>query len=206
VSGRPAPAALGGSVLTGRFIALEPLEPRHHDELKCLATDPELWTYMPRDMRGGLQVLLDWHAEQKAAGLQATYAVRRLGDGALVGSTSFLANVPSEGRVEIGVTWYARPAQGGPVNPEAKYLLLTHAFDAGYARVELKTDSRNLRSRAAILKLGAREEGTLRSHVWCPPNGTHDGYRRDTVYFSILAEEWPAVRKGLEQRLQAFPA
>jgi RimJ/RimL family protein N-acetyltransferase len=128
-----------------------------------------------------------------------TFAVRRLADGALVGSTSFLNIVPEHERVEIGSTWYAPEAQATAVNPEAKYLLFGHAFAAHYNRVELKTDSKNDRSRAAMKKMGATEEGTLRAHMWVP-----QGYYRDSVYFSVLAAEWPVVRAKLEARLAAF--
>jgi RimJ/RimL family protein N-acetyltransferase len=117
-----------------------------------------------------------------------------------VGSTSYLAIAPEHAKVEIGATWYEPAAQGTAVNPEAKYLLLANAFAANYNRVELKTDARNARSRAAMRKMGATEEGTLRGHMWMP-----QGYFRDSVYFSILASEWPQVKAGLETRLAAFP-
>lgn len=200
----PQVTALGGRTLAGRFVALEPLAEHHHAGLIAAAADPAIWTYMPRDMRGGLQPMLDWHSEQAALGQQKTYAVRRLADQALIGATSFLAIAPKDGRVEIGATWYRRDAWGSAVNPQAKYLLLDHAFGAGYGRVEFKTDSRNLRSRAALLKLGAVEEGTLRSHAWVPPGEDRDGYRRDTVYYAILAAEWSGVRTRLEQRLEQY--
>ena len=100
--------------------------------------------------------------------------------------------------MEIGSTWYAPGAQARPVNPEAKYLLLGNAFAAHYNRVEFKTDAKNARSRAALRKLGAKEEGILRGHMWMP-----QGYFRDSVYFSILAAEWPDIRSRLERRLDA---
>ena len=135
-----------------------------------------------------------------AKGARIVFAVRRLADGAIVGSTSYANIVPEHARLEVGWTWYVRTAQATAINPEAKLLLFANAFEtAGYHRVELKIDSRNARSRAAILKLGAREEGILRGHVWMPA-----GYWRDTVYFSVLAEEWPTVKAGLEARLAAF--
>jgi RimJ/RimL family protein N-acetyltransferase len=134
-----------------------------------------------------------------AKGTQMTFAVRRLADGAIVGSTSYLAITPHDAKVEIGASWYVADAQGTSVNPEAKYLLLENAFAAGYNRVEFKTDSKNLHSRAALKKLGATEEGILRGHMWMP-----QGYFRDSVYFSILAAEWPRVKADLERRLAAF--
>ena len=104
-------------------------------------------------------------------------------------------------RVEIGSTWYADEARGTAVNPEAKLLLLENAFAAGYHSVSLRTCSRNARSRAAILKLGAKQDGILRAAVWMPPGPQREGYFRDSVFYSILADEWPGVRARLEARL-----
>jgi RimJ/RimL family protein N-acetyltransferase len=103
---------------------------------------------------------------------------------------------PEHCGVEIGGTWYAAHAQGGIVNPTCKYLLLGHAFDSGAERVELKTDSNNVRSRAAMLKMGARFEGVHRHHMRRP-----DGTWRDTAWFSVLRAEWPDVREGLVRRI-----
>ena len=190
---------LGSKDLTGRFVRLEPLEERHHAELIAAAADPSIWTYMPLDMSNGFAAHLPWFVQEMAKGTQMTFAVRRLSDSAIVGSTSYLAITPHDAKFEIGATWYVAGAQATAVNPEAKYLLLENAFAAGYNRVELKTDSKNARSRAALKKLGATEEGTLRAHMWMP-----QGYFRDSVYFSILAAEWPRVREALVQRLAAF--
>ena len=190
---------LGGRTLKGRFIALEPLEPRHHAELAEAGSDPAIWTYMPHDVSNGVGAVIRGLADENAQGRMITYAVRRLSDDALVGSTSYLAIAPEHAKVEIGATWYQPAAQATAVNPEAKYLLLSNAFAANYNRVELKTDARNSRSRAAMKKMGATEEGTLRGHMWMP-----QGYFRDSVYFSILASEWPAVKAKLEARLAAF--
>jgi len=122
----------------------------------------------------------------------------------VLGSTSYFDMSEADGRVEIGSTWYGDAARGTAVNPEAKLLLLANAFDAGYHCLVLRTCSRNARSRAAILKLGAREDGILRAAVWMPPSPSRQGYFRDSVFYSILADEWPAVRAGLEARLAAF--
>lgn len=195
-------ASLGPRMLTGRFIALEPLEERHHDALIAAGAEPETWTYIPID---DFAARLGWMAAENAAGRMTTFVVRRLADGAVAGSTSYLNIVPGDARVEIGFTWYRREARGGAVNPEAKHLLLQNAFAAHYNRVEFKTDARNARSRAALLKLGAREEGILRGHVWMPPSPLRkEGYFRDSVYFSILAAEWPEVAAGLQKRLAAL--
>jgi RimJ/RimL family protein N-acetyltransferase len=185
--------------LTGHFIALEPLEERHHAGLLKAAADPETWTYIPVDPDKGFAKRLPWMVAENDAGRFLTLVVRRLSDGAVVGSTSYLNIVPPDAKVEIGFTWYAAEARGGPVNPEAKYLLLKNAFDARFNRVEFKTDAKNARSRAALLKLGAKEEGILRGHMWMP-----QGYFRDSVYFSVLASEWPQVRADLETRLTAY--
>ncbi|MBV8978853.1 MAG: GNAT family N-acetyltransferase [Alphaproteobacteria bacterium] len=184
---------LGPRVLEGRHIRLEPLSDAHHAGLIAAAADPQTWTYIPivhfKDRLG-------WMVEENAQGRMLTFVVVRKLDGAVVGSTSYLAIAPNDARVEVGFTWYIAEARGGATNPEAKYLLLENAFAAHYNRVEFKTDARNARSRAALLKLGAREEGTLRGHMWMP-----QGYFRDSVYFSVLAGEWPAVRTALEKRL-----
>lgn len=191
---------LGPWTLTGRFVALEPLEPRHHlDLIRIADADPAIWTYMPLDLSNGFAPRLAYIVEENAKGAWLTYAVRRLADGVVVGSTSYLAITPRDAKVEIGATWYAAQAQASAVNPECKRLLLENAFRAGYNRVEFKTDSKNTRSRAALKKLGAVEEGTLRGHMWMP-----QGYFRDSVYFSILAAEWPAVRTALDKRLAGF--
>ncbi|MBU6297287.1 MAG: GNAT family N-acetyltransferase [Alphaproteobacteria bacterium] len=189
---------LGSKILTGRIVALEPLEERHHGDLIRAAADPAIWTYIPLDMSKGFAARLGGVVEEMAKGTQLTFAVRRLSDGTVVGSTSYLAITPKDAKVEIGATWYVAGAQGTAVNPEAKYLLLENAFAAGYNRVEFKTDSKNARSRAALKKLGAVEEGILRGHMWMP-----QGYFRDSVYFSILAAEWPRVKDALERRLAA---
>jgi N-acetyltransferase len=188
--------SLGPRRLPGRFIALEPIEERHREGLLAAAADPETWTYIPLE---SFEKRLPWMMAENAAGRLMTFVVRRLADGAVLGSSSYLNIAPQDARVEIGFTWYAAQARGGAVNPEAKYLLLANAFAAHYNRVEFKTDAKNARSRAALLKLGAREEGTLRGHMWMP-----QGYFRDSVYFSILAAEWPDIRSRLEKRLDAY--
>ena len=130
------------------------------------------------------------------AGSRITYAVRRLGDGAVVGTTSFFDISAAHRRVEIGMTFLTEGARAGPVNPDIKLAMLSHAFGAGAVRVELVTDARNLRSQAAIARLGAVREGVLRRHKI-----TWTGHVRDTVMFSITDLDWPAVRAGLEARL-----
>ncbi len=117
--------------------------------------------------------------------------------GQVVGSTRYANISAKDGRLEIGWTWIGKPWQRSAVNTEAKYLMLRHAFEAlGCTRVELKTDGLNARSRAAILRIGAKQDGILRKHTM-----TYSGRIRDTVYFSILDDEWPAVKAGLEAKL-----
>ncbi len=189
---------LGPRSLKGQFVELEPLVAGHYEGLRAINNDPAVWRYLSLDGSGdGFLRWWDHALAEMADGGSVAFAVRRLSDGALVGSTRYLNDTPSHAHVEIGWTWYVREAQGTKVNPEAKLLLMTNAFEtAGYHRVELKTDSTNLRSRAAILKLGAKEEGTLRAHVWMP-----SGYWRDDVYYSVLRPEWPAVKTRLQDRL-----
>jgi RimJ/RimL family protein N-acetyltransferase len=192
---------LGPGILTGRFVALEPVEPRHHAALRLGASDASLFRHIPAGGNASnFERWIDHVARATDSGERLAFAVRRLSDGAIVGSTSYLDILPHDARVEIGATWYVRAAQGSAVNPEAKLLLLGNAFDAGYNCVFLKTDSNNARSRAAILKLGARQDGILRGHMWMEDQR----YFRDTVFFSILRSEWPGVRAGLEQRLAQF--
>lgn len=191
---------LGGITLTGRFVALEPLAPSHYEALIRAAENPEIWRYIPFDVAsGGYAARIPDFVHEIERGRQVTFVVRRLADSTIVGSSSFLAIAPEHARVEIGATWYTADSQGTAVNPEAKYLMLSHAFATNFNRVELKTDAKNARSRAALKKLGAVEEGTLRGHMWMP-----QGYFRDSVYFSIIASDWPHVRAALERRLAAF--
>jgi RimJ/RimL family protein N-acetyltransferase len=197
----PKTRPLGPRVLCGRFVALEPLRPEHEDALRQAAAGAETFRYFAQpDFES-------WHARARKADPQRlAFVVRRLPDGVVLGSTSYFDMMEADGRVEIGSTWYASAARGTQVNPEAKLLLLANAFESGYHCVVLRTCSRNARSRAAILKLGAKEDGILRAAVWMPPAPGRQGYFRDSVFYSILADEWPGIRAGLEARLAAFPA
>lgn len=184
--------------LNGRGLALEPLEERHHAGLRA-AADLETFRYfVTPDFDSWLaRAIADTNK-----GTKVCYAVRRLADNALIGSSSLCEIAPADRRLEIGSTWYTPQARGTQVNPETKLLMLEAAFAAGAHCVYLRTCSRNARSRAAILKLGAREDGSLRAAVWMPPSPLRDGYFRDSVFYSILADEWPKVRTGLEDRLK----
>jgi RimJ/RimL family protein N-acetyltransferase len=193
------PEPLNRGTLHGRFVALEPITPEHEAALLTAAAAPGIFTYNAMDPIDGFAGRLAWLKAENARGAMVSYAVRHIADGAIVGSTSYLAIAPDHAKVEIGFTWYRPDMQATYVNPEAKYLLLDNAFAHGWNRVEFKTDSKNARSRAALKKLGAIEEGILRHHMWMP-----QGYFRDSVYFSILASEWPNVKRKLRERLDAF--
>jgi RimJ/RimL family protein N-acetyltransferase len=184
-------------ILNGRFVRLEPLEERHRDDLLAAAAeDPATFRYMGTDLSVDEAA---WPA-YLADALRPDYVAWATVDttsGRAIGSSRFGDIAPEHGRVEIGWTWIAPSHQRSSTNTEAKLLQLGYAFEElGATRVALKTDGRNLRSQAAIERLGAQREGTLRRHVRMP-----DGFIRDTVYFSILDDEWPAVKARLEERL-----
>ena len=194
-------ARLGPVTLSGMHIRLEPLQRAHAQALVEAGQSEEIWTWMPTRALT-VYTVDDWleKALQAAAqGREYPFAVVRLEDGRVIGSTRYLDVQEDDRTVEIGWTWYSPDAWGGVVNPEAKYLLMRHAFDDWRAiRVALKTDVKNVHSQAAIKKLGARYEGTLRNQRIRP-----DGTYRDTVIFSIIESEWPAVKARLEERLRA---
>ena len=177
-------------------VRLEPLTAEHRDGLAVAASHGEIWAHMPHDASGtGFNAWFAHSLELALAGREAVWAVRT--DGILVGSTRYLAVEPEHLRLEIGHTWYAPRVWASRVNPACKLALLRYAFESlGLNRVELKTDNRNLRSQAAIAKLGAVREGVFRAHMV-----RRDGSLRDSVYFSIVRDEWPAVRDRLTSRL-----
>jgi RimJ/RimL family protein N-acetyltransferase len=185
-------------VLEGAHVRLEPLAPTHLGALWAVAADPAIWRWTSAiRSREDLARWLDEALAARAAGRALPLATIERASGRPVGSTRFGAIEPAHRRVEIGWTWIAPPWQRTAINTEAKHLMLRHAFEVwGCLRVELKTDALNAASRAAILRIGAREEGTLRHHMIM-----EDGRVRDTVYYSILAGEWPEVKRALERRL-----
>lgn len=177
-------------------VRLEPLAEAHREPLRRAAAAAEIWEHMPSKASGaGFD---NWFGAALAAvddGREAAWAVAH--HGAVVGGTRYMAIEPAHRRLEIGHTWYAASAWATKVNPACKLALLRYAFETlGFNRVELKTDIRNLRSQAAIAKLGATREGVFRAHMVRP-----DGSLRDTVYFSIVRDEWPMVRQRLATRL-----
>lgn len=188
-------------LLEGRQVRLEPLESRHAEGLWAAAQDPAIFTHLPIPPFADLAAVVRWLDEARraqAAGTEVAYATVRRGDGRVVGSTRFIDIRRPHRGLEIGWTWLAPEAQRTAINTEAKYLMLCQAFDQwGALRVQLKTDVRNARSRAAILRLGATFEGVLRKQML----RAHDGHERDSAMFSIIAPEWPAVKAGLAARL-----
>lgn len=186
-------------VLEGQHVRLEPLDVRHLDGLCAVGLDPELWHWevIRKRSREDMQVYVRKALDERQRGVSLPFATVFLETGQVIGSTRYLNMDPANRRVEIGATWIGRPWQRTAVNTEAKYLMLRHAFEVLRCfRVELKTDVLNERSRRAILRLGAKEEGILRRHVV-----TDTGRVRDTVYYSILDSEWPPVKSHLQAKL-----
>lgn len=186
-------------VLEGRVVRLEPLTRAHVPELCDVGLDPELWRWTAAHVVTvqDMDAYVDEALALQEAGAALPFAIRERASGRVVGSTRFGAIDRRNRRAEIGWTWVAPAWQRTAVNTEAKYLLLSHAFEhAGCIRVEFKTDVLNTKSRAALLRLGAIEEGILRRHII-----TTQGRIRDTIYFSILDSEWPAVKARLQEKL-----
>ncbi len=186
-------------ILEGQYVRLEPLSLDHLDALIEVGLDEDLWRLTPTpvqsrdDMAAYIQTALDGQAQ----GTMLPFATVERASGTVIGSTRFGNVALAHRRVEIGWTWIAAPWQRTAVNTEAKLLMLRHAFGPlGCHRVEFKTDALNERSRRAILRLGATEEGTLRKHMV-----TASGRVRDTVYFSITDDEWPRVEANLIAKL-----
>jgi RimJ/RimL family protein N-acetyltransferase len=191
----PAPVTL-----VGRLVRLEPLTRDHLPALAAVGLDPDLWQWTVSRVRDERE-MTDWlegALAEAAAGRAVPFVILDCATGLVIGSTRYGNISVPDGRLEIGWTWLGRSWQRSGRNAEAKLLLLAHAFDQlGASRVEFKTDALNAASRAALRALGALEEGVLRRHTV-----TATGRVRDTVYFGILAEEWPEVRKRLEERLR----
>ena len=187
--------------LTGDLVALEPLSHDHHDGLIAAVSDGELWklsyTAVPRPE--GMTAEIDRRLAEHAAGRMLPFTTVRRDTGAVIGMTTFMNVDTTHRRVEIGSTWNAASSQRSGTNTESKLLLLGHAFETlDCIAVEFRTHWLNLQSRRAIEKLGAKQDGVLRSHQRMP-----DGSLRDTVVFSIIAIEWPAIRTELQRRLAA---
>jgi RimJ/RimL family protein N-acetyltransferase len=187
-------------ILEGQHARLEPLRLQHAAGLADVGLDDDLWKWIPTPVRtpGEMNVYVETALNEQKSGSALPFVLMETASGRLIGSTRYANIERVHHRLEIGWTWVARPWQRTPINTEAKYLLLRHAFETlKCMRVELKTDSLNERSRAAILRIGARQEGTFRNHMI-----TASGRIRHTVYFSIIDSEWPAVKVALEGRLR----
>jgi N-acetyltransferase len=183
------------TTLVGKHVQLVPLGPEHAGDLFAAGQYDEVWTWLGWKRPGVVADMATQIDQALADPQRLPFAVIK--DGRAIGTTSYGDIDLAVGGIEIGWTWYTPAAWATAVNPDCKLLLLTHAFDdLGAARVFLKTDGLNTRSQAAIRKLGARYDGTLRHHRL-----RADGTVRDSAYFSILAAEWPDVRGGLERRL-----
>lgn len=186
--------------LEGRFVRLEPFESELKEPIRAaIDCDPATWAIMPiNPMGAGFEDY--WSIACGACpDERMAYAIRLRSEQRIVGMSSYYTSLASQRGIEIGTSFLHPDVRGGAVNPETKLLMLGHAFDAGAQRVQFRVDTRNQRSQAAVAKLGAVREGVLRRDRL-----TWTGYIRDTVYFSILADEWPDVKSRLEQCLAGF--
>lgn len=192
---------VGPVTLRGRHVTLEPLDERHAPGIFEAMQDEEVCRYLawpPPVALDETRTFIRDARDLMARGQCVAFAQVWKATGAAIGSTRYLDIRPKDRQLEIGSTFLGRGYWRTPANTEAKYLLLRHAFESlGCVRVALKTDGRNTRSQAAIERLGAVREGVLRKHM------NVRGFQRDTVYFSILETEWPAVKARLEARLAA---
>jgi RimJ/RimL family protein N-acetyltransferase len=189
--------------LEGSVVRLEPVRCDHAEIFWNIAKDAldDIFQWIPYRMktREDFQRLVEKAFDEQQRGESVVFATVERSSGRVIGSTRFMNIDPANRRVEIGSTWIAPAWQRTAVNTEAKYLMLRHAFEVWNCfRVELKTDALNQKSRNAILRIGAKEEGTLRRHVL-----TWTGRVRDSVYFSILDSEWPTAKAALERKLHS---
>lgn len=202
--------SVAAPTLTGIHVQLEQLRVDFAEELTAAGNQDRSsygWTPVPPTVEG-MQRYINGLLSDQQSRTAVPFAQRRLSDGALVGCTRYLRlewwgglDLPSE--VEIGGTWLAASAQRTPINTEAKYLLLRNAFDKwNVHRVSICTDARNTMSRAAILRIGASFEGTLRNHRGSYAPGEENTVARDSAMYSVVRREWPAVKRGLEARLR----
>ena len=191
--------AIDKVALDGRFVRLEPLEERHRAAIRPAAQHPEIFAVTTSALGPLFDPYIDGALKRSDGERELAFVVILKAESRPVGMTRYLNIEAAHRKLEIGSTWYEPGVWGGPVNPECKLLLMQHAFEGlGFHRVEYKTDVRNARSRAAILKLGATQEGIFRKHMIMA-----DGHVRDSVYFSIIDTDWPHVKAGLEKRLAA---
>ena len=192
---------IGPVTLEGRHVRLESLRPEHADGLVAAGTGHGLFRYFPfsLDDERAMRAFVTSSLEGLARGTALPFATIERASGRVIGSTSYLAIEPAHKRLEIGATWLTPGAQRSAANTEAKLLQLAHCFEVlGCNRVEFKTDERNEKSRNALARIGAKEEGRFRAHMVRP-----DGHLRTSVWFSVIASEWPAVKQALAARLRA---
>jgi N-acetyltransferase len=188
-------------VLQGTAVRLEPLSPDHAHGLYNRGRNAADWAYMPRACFIDLADTRHWIEEALTAEGQLPFAIVETDKNRVVGSTRYLNIRPEHRSLEIGWTWLGQEWQRSAINTEAKLLLLSHAFDRlGCVRVEFKTDARNERSQRALLRIGATQEGVMRNHMI-----VQSDYVRDSVYFSVIAAEWPDVKARLQALMDRAP-
>ncbi len=189
------------TILKSTRLQLEPLTEKHRDELYQAAQDELIWAYsITKAVGNNFHRWFDKALKNISEKKQLAFAVRRVADQQLIGSTRYYDINADHHRVSIGYTWFTPDTWGSFINPECKYLLLKNAFESlNINRIEFMTDSRNERARAALSKLGATKEGLLRYHTIL-----EDGYVRDTAVFSIIQADWAALKTELETRLARF--
>ncbi len=188
--------------LTGRFVRLEPLSLDHVPGLWLAGNEPEIWTYMPYGnldspdkMRGWVEELL----RRQAQGNDLPFAVVHLESGKVAGASRYMTIERQNRSLEIGGTWYGKAYRRTGVNTECKYLLLKQAFETlGCIRVQFRTDLRNVRSQQALERIGAVREAVFRKYSIMP-----DGHQRSSVFFSVIDDDWPAVKARLERLLES---
>lgn len=186
-------------ILTGQFAALEPLQAEHESDLLDAAADGELWNlhFTSVPTRDRISDYLTVAIENRAQGLELPFVVRRLNDNKIVGTTRYYRISPQNKSLSIGYTWYNKSAQRTAINTECKFMLLTHAFEVlNCVAVMWHTHHDNVRSQAAIERLGAKLDGILRADMILA-----NGSIRDTYCYSMLNSEWPAAKEFLTQRL-----
>jgi RimJ/RimL family protein N-acetyltransferase len=197
------PIEIGPVTLEGRAVRLEPLTHAHHGGLCEVGLEPELWKWIPYSVStpDEMAAYIDKALDEQARGTSVPFATIDQNTSRVIGSTRYMNIEREHCRVEIGSTWIGGAWQRSAINTEAKYLLLRHAFETlGCLRVELKTDALNEKSRAAILRIGAKEEGIFRNHMVMST-----GRIRHSVYYSIVEAEWPEVRARLQEKMAAQP-
>jgi RimJ/RimL family protein N-acetyltransferase len=188
-------AEIGAARLENEHVLLRPVRPQDREALRAIAMDARIWRYfvMRIDSDADFDAFFDLGLRDQEAGTRVVYFIEDKRTGAAAGSMSFCSIMEKDGRLEIGWSWLGVETQGKGVNRWAKFLMMQHAFEEMKAeRVEFKTDKLNVQARHALVNIGAREEGTLRSF-----NPMPDGRRRDAVYYSVLAAEWPEVKAQL---------